>query len=674
MPRDDAAPGPGLGRQGVNRDDHRADVTERVKGAGPRGRDHRPGTGGLLALALVVAVVVWPRSGLWAAPESEDAADRLVIREIALEAGPADSGAGPVTGRASSVGDGAEAPAGAPLEDSARVLIAALGEDPLGTFLVDIYRDRAFLPLWVSGDSPNERGRVLMDTLALAGAEGLDEGPFNVEALRKILAEESTAGPMAAEAWLSRAFVRFAFDRLLGQSRRDRPFAERVALLSSEERTTPRALLLGAAAAPDMAAYLAGLEPPTPQYRGLVLGLAHYRALEASGGWVTEFPPGDSLRLGDRDPRVPLLRRRLAAEGFLTAPKSDTLEASAPGPTAATPAVDHQAADASAPQAEADPESPAEQAVDPLVYDAALVEAVTRFQASANLVTDGVAGRNTFAALGRGAGDRVDQIRVALERWRLLPRQLGSTHVLVNVPAYELFLNENLRPVLRMPVAVGRKIFQTPLFSDEIEYMEFNPFWNVPRSIAENEVIPKQVEDPEYLARRGFTVIPRHTAPVASEGEETPVDWSQTQSAAATYRLRQAPGPANPLGTVKFMFPNRHSVYLHDTNAPRVFSRSYRAVSHGCVRVQDPEGLANYLLARYTDQPDRSAQSYRGSRPRVVRLNRTVPVHLVYITAWAETDGRIRFSGDVYDRDNRLLRSLRTTAETGETDAAVAAR
>ncbi|WP_051013620.1 L,D-transpeptidase family protein [Pararhodospirillum photometricum] len=510
---------------------------------------------------------------------------------------------------------------------SAAPLLGALGQDPLGSHLAALYAERLYAPFWVEPAGLTPRGRLLLDTLGRAPEEGLDSGAYDLESIGQRLQSGTVEDRLVAEALISRATARFFLDRLLGQTRRLVSFDEQRSLLQREEGRTLQGLLADAAAAPSLPAMLASLEPRSLQYRRLIGALAHAHKQHAAGARrpasggepALATMPGPSIRPGDQDPRVPLVRRRLGGGG------------------GASP-----------------------------VYDATLVDAVRAFQSVHGLTPDGILGRETLSELAHGPAVGVDRLRLALERWRLLPRNLGSIHLLVNVPQYELFVYEGQREALRMRVAVGRPNDPTPLFSDDIDYMEFNPYWNVPASIAREEVLPRQAEDPAYLARRGFTLVPRDAGQREEDAEAV---------SARSYRLRQDPGPNNPLGTVKFMFPNKYAVYLHDTNAPRVFGRSFRAVSHGCVRVQEPAALADYLLGRFTARPGQTALSFKGTRPRVVRLAWPAPVHLTYFTAWIDAPGGpVRYSPDVYEQDPPLVRRLEDSVAKPGSKETMAAR
>jgi murein L,D-transpeptidase YcbB/YkuD len=256
------------------------------------------------------------------------------------------------------------------------------------------------------------------------------------------------------------------------------------------------------------------------------------------------------------------------------------------------------------------------------------------------------------AALAREAAapsGRAEQIRMNMERWRWAPRDLGERYVLVNVPAYRLQVVDGTEPVLAMRVIVGEPQHPTPLFSDEMTHLVFSPYWNIPAGIMRDETLPRAAMDPDFLLRNNIEVLR-----TGGEGEIDPwtIDWSD-ESATEGLRFRQRPGASNALGLVKFMFPNRFSVYLHDTPGDRLFFKEARAFSHGCIRVEDPMALARYLLR---DQPDWTGPRIRAAmearRERRVMLTDPIPVHIGYWTAWVEPDGTtVTFTDDPYGID-----------------------
>jgi murein L,D-transpeptidase YcbB/YkuD len=249
----------------------------------------------------------------------------------------------------------------------------------------------------------------------------------------------------------------------------------------------------------------------------------------------------------------------------------------------------------------------------------------------------------------------LDQIRMNLERWRWAPRDLGERYILINVPAYQLQVMEGNEPKLAMRVIVGQPDHQTPLFSDEMTYMVFSPYWNIPPDILRDETLPRVARDPDYLRRNNMEVVGTSGEVVDASG----VDWSD-EGATRGLRFRQAPGPENALGLVKFIFPNHFNVYLHDTPGDRLFFKDVRALSHGCIRVEQPVALAQYVLA---DQPQWTAERIRtamnANSERTVKLKETLPVHIGYWTAWVEPDGKtVTYTADPYNIDPAHARLL----------------
>jgi L,D-transpeptidase YcbB len=281
--------------------------------------------------------------------------------------------------------------------------------------------------------------------------------------------------------------------------------------------------------------------------------------------------------------------------------------------------------------------------------DETLQDALRPVQRRFGLEEDGVPGKATLAALNVPVSDRIREIELAMERWRWLPRKLGERHVLVNIPTFELMARERGRTTLAMRVVTGRPHTPTPTFSDTMETVVFSPYWHVPPSILANEVKPALAADPGYLERKNMELV--------RNGER--VDpWSVDLSDPAL-RVRQRPGPGNALGQVKFLFPNGFDVYLHDTPEDSLFARSARSFSHGCVRVDQPQALAEWVL--HGQEPwttDAIASAMSSGNERHVKLAEPVPVHIVYQTAWVDDDGTLRFAKDVYDHDARHLALL----------------
>lgn len=249
----------------------------------------------------------------------------------------------------------------------------------------------------------------------------------------------------------------------------------------------------------------------------------------------------------------------------------------------------------------------------------------------------------------------VDQLRMNLERWRWAPRDLGDRYILVNVPAYQMQVMEGDQPALAMRVIVGQPENQTPLFSDEMTYVVFSPYWNIPPDILRNETLPRVARDPDYLRRNNMEVVGTSGDVVDASG----IDWSDADETKGL-RFRQMPGPENSLGLVKFIFPNHFNVYLHDTPGDALFFKDTRALSHGCVRVENPVGLAQYVMS---DRPEWTAErisaAMNANEEKTVTLKRKLPVHIGYWTAWVEADGKtVRYTDDPYKIDAKHARLL----------------
>ena len=366
-----------------------------------------------------------------------------------------------------------------------------------------------------------------------------------------------------------------------------------------------------------------GLHPPYAGYSGLRRALAAYRRIAADGGWP-RLDEGPSLRPGDEDPALAQLRRRLMASGDL-----------ADAPTA-----------------------------QPTYFDADLESAVKAFQYRHGLETDGVVGPKTRAALNVPVAQRIDQLLINMERWRWIPNDLGQRYLIVNIADFTLTMVDGRRVRDTMRVVVGRTYRKTPVFSGTMTYLEFNPYWNIPRKLAVEDILPKILEDPGYIETQGIRIFSgwSQDAALLSPGE---IDWPSLNKHHFPIRLQQAPGPLNALGRVKFMFPNRHAVYLHDTPAKNLFNAVSRSFSSGCIRVEDPVGLARFVLEGTEGWDRETIQKHYGDGEHlVVRLQRPIPVHLLYWTAWADDGGTVFFREDIYARDHPLMQALREKPES----------
>lgn len=337
-------------------------------------------------------------------------------------------------------------------------------------------------------------------------------------------------------------------------------------------------------------AWLQSLRPAARQYLDLVAQRERYAAYAAGDGWPS-LDDGPNLREGDTNPRVIALRRRLVAEGYVT-------------PEPASPAA----------------------------FDSTLSAALQLFQTQHGLEADGILGAATRDALNVTAEARLRQIDANLERWRWLPRTIPADRVEVNIAAADLTLYRNDVPALRMRTIVGATDRRTPMFVAAIDAVVLNPSWNVPASIARNELFPAAARDPTYFERRGFTV---------TDG-----------------RIVQRPGPDNALGQVKFDMQSPQGVYLHDTPSRALFDRPVRMLSHGCVRIAAPRELAEQLLSPTGVGRGAIEGGIAGASTQRLALATPMPVYLLYWTAFVGEDGALRFTGDGYGWDDALDAAL----------------
>ncbi|MEZ4413126.1 MAG: L,D-transpeptidase family protein, partial [Gemmatimonadales bacterium] len=363
-----------------------------------------------------------------------------------------------------------------------------------------------------------------------------------------------------------------------------------------------------------MPAAIAALAPRHPLYLRLRSDLARYRALEASGGWEP-IPAGPNLEEGQSDSRIPALRRRLALTGDL-----DPLTASDTG-------------------AVATPE---------------LTAALAHFQARNGLYADGVLGPRTRDQLNVPVAARIQTLRVSLERGRWVLRDLGRTYVAVNIAGFESYFVRNDTLAWQAPSIVGQPFRQTPEFRATMTYLVVNPTWTVPELLLDEDVFPAVRRDSTYLATHAMQVFDRQDEVV----DPSTIDWNWYRGRTFPYRVVQAPGGGNPLGRIKFMFPNPYAVYLHDTPARELFRKPQRTFSSGCIRIEHPMALAALLLDGSPWTAEALDSVVAAGSEQTIPLPRAVPVVVLYWTAWSARDGTVNFRPDVYHRDAAVLRAL----------------
>ncbi len=479
----------------------------------------------------------------------------------------------------------------------ARAMVAAL------------YERRGFAPLWVD----EQRRRRVLAAIEASRTHGLDPRDYHADALARPIAGAADHALAERDLLLTDAVMRFGYHLYFGKAD-PRALQSGWNFARSLDGIDPDSALADLLDATDPAAALEDLAPRLPIYRDLRRALAQLREVERKGGWPA-VAGGPTLEFGSAGRRVAQLRARLRASGDLAARRVDDAD-----------------------------------------FDAELEAAVRRFQVRHGLEADGVVGPRTLAALSVSVGERIAQVRANLERMRWVARELSGDYLLVDIAGFaaQLWLNDTLAWSAR--VVVGRPFRRTPEFRATMTYLVLNPEWNIPPTILREDVLPKVIRNPDYLSRHDMRVLDWAGHAI----DPTSIDWSPYRSRprAFPYQIVQAPGPNNPLGRIKFMFPNDFSVYLHDTPARALFEKTVRAFSSGCIRTENPLALARLLLTDGEHGPEADLRDAIASgKTRTVPLRRQVPVLLLYFTAVA-ADGDVQFRPDLYQRDGAIIEAL----------------
>lgn len=489
--------------------------------------------------------------------------------------------------------------------------------------LARLYASRGDAPVWIAGGRLSSAGVAAVSELGAAAGQGLTPADYDAPTLAGL------ARGYPHRSWNALALARFDLLLSLDLIRYlDDLRAGRVRAPFRQSRAPPgldlAAGVAAAVAGDSVPRLVAALQPPLAQYRNLRLQLARYRRLAADAP-LEALPAGRTVHPGEPYAGVPALWRRLAALGDLAA---DT-------------AASHG------------------------VYAEPLVAAVRRFQIRHALAPDGVLGSGTFAALNVPPAKRVEQIELALERLRALPPIGRQRFLVVNIPAFQLFAFDSVGgtgvPALQMRVVTGKALdTRTPLLFEELRYVEFRPYWNVPRSILVKEILPLLRRRPGYLLLNRMEIVGARDLVL---GDSVTPQLLRGLSA-GLLRVRQRPGPRNALGLAKFVFPNAASVYMHGTPDTVLFAHTRRDFSHGCIRVEDPAGLAAWVLRDQPAWPPPAIEAaMAGTITTRALLTRPMPVVVFYTTAVAVPDGTIRFYPDIYGHDRELTEALRAGTE-----------
>lgn len=484
--------------------------------------------------------------------------------------------------------------------------------------LSSLYTGRQGRPLWVDGDRPTPGSAKAVRVLANADRVGLDPQRYESGRWGSRFRALRTGDPGAAARFdvaLSATLARYARDVHEG---RVAPAEMDFDVGLPPPRLDLARVLAEVAVSPTLESDLGGLEPPFAAYRSLRAALPRYRELARLP--FTPLPEVEKLEPGQPYAESDRLAERLESYGDL-----------APGLRL-------------------------ELLVG--VYGPELARGVERFQERHGLLADGIVGARTWKALNTPPAERVQQIELTLERWRWLRGAFSASPIVVNLPEFTLramrFEEGDLKTDLTMRVVVGQGVKnETPVFAGRLQWVVFRPTWSVPTRIAEEEVLPEIDEDPDLIETKGYELID------ASGKLHEPTEENLEAARKGRLVVRQRPGAKNPLGKVKFLFPNRYDVYLHDSPAKYLFARARRAFSHGCIRVEDPEALAAWVLADRPEWPkEKVAAAMNGEKTLNVPVARTIPVFILYATAVAGEDGQVSFYEDLYGYDAELEKAL----------------
>jgi len=484
--------------------------------------------------------------------------------------------------------------------------------------IIELYAQREMRPLWVDLEGPGQNALTIANALIASFDEGLNPDDYSVPAISGLWSSRNPSELAWLDILLTQGMSAYLTDMAYGRAEPCLLDPLLFATARENVRNDPGHLIRQASQAPDLEHFLQDQAPAHDAYRLLRTALAKYRSLADRGGWPF-IPPGPSIRPDMEDLRVPAIRSLLTING------------------------DYNGTEYSSP-----------------LFDPELADAVRRFQSRHNLNSDGIIGNNTLAAMNVPVTERIDQILINMELWRWLPHKLEGKQIYVNIAGFFLQARRDEQVEFATPVIVGKVYHKTPVFSDQVRYVEFNPFWNIPASIARNEIVPAMLKDPAYLRKNNIRMFDGW-GDNSREVDPASLNWRQLGGKISRYRLRQDPGPDNSLGRVKFVFPNRHDVYLHDTPAHDLFRRDDRAFSHGCIRVSRPIELAHYLLSGddMSWTMERIQKILGEGKRTVIVLKKPVPIHILYRTAEVDADsGAVFFFKDVYGRDALLQQAL----------------
>ncbi len=470
--------------------------------------------------------------------------------------------------------------------------------------------------------SAKENASQLLESIRNAGQEGLNPEDYHLKSIETLMEKIANSNPASAEdvaeleLLLTDGFLLLASHLAAGKI--DAKSIDPQWHAAQRGLSIDWSLLINSVLEAQMVSEtLKSLKPQHFQYINLSKALNKYKVIQADGGWKSFNTDEKKLELGVIHPDVALLRNRLSKS-------QGNIEIGTENKN---------------------------------LFDSTLHKQLVVFQKRNGLPFDGVLGQKSVDALNISVEDRIASIEANLERWRWLDDSLGAKHILVNIADFKLQLIEDKKVTFETEAIVGKPYRKTPVFSSTMTYMVLNPDWTVPPTILKNDVIPAVLKNQKYLAQKNMKVF-------SFDGKEidpSAVDWKKAASGSFPYMIKQNPGKDNALGRVKFMFPNSYSVYIHDTPSRELFTQNERTFSSGCIRINRPIEFAKTLLLEEDTKTtsDQIDNLLKQTTPKNINFKNAIPVHLIYLTAWADNEGTVYFRRDIYDRDLPLLTALK---------------
>ncbi len=486
------------------------------------------------------------------------------------------------------------------------------------------YNKRNFYPAWNDNDNPSEKIENLIKSIEDADSHGLIPEYYHLDAIKKLITQthnghKSVSEPASKhiaklDLLLTDAFLTLGCHFSGGCVT---PLTTEAEWHASGGNSDIDLFLETALKENKIRETLDQLLPQQEDYSRLRDTLPLYRKMVARGGWHS-VQENTLLMKGDKSYQVRDIKNRFIALGDLKLDKSDDEE----------------------------------------VFDKKLERSIIRFQKRHGLNADGVIGPLTLHAMNVPATTRLRQIELNLERMRWTSGNLAHRYIKINIADFKLSVIEHGRSILSMNVIVGKPYWHTPVLSELMTYTVFNPTWKIPESILKEELLPKVIANPSYLAERDISIL-SSWADNANKIDPSTISWPNVEEDNFPYRMRQEPGPLNPLGNIKFIFPNRFNVYLHDTPGKSHFSKKIRSFSHGCIRISKPVDLAEYLLQNNPKWTrGKILTAIKSRRTQAVTLPEAIQIHILYLTAWVDEQGTLQFRNDIYGRDERLYKAL----------------